>query len=96
MRIKNNLPKFELDDYPYCQTDIAPDDVPDGRTIREVVEALRDGKTVGWYQGHGEIGPRALGNRSLLINPMIEGARDTINKIKNREPYRPFGASVLK
>lgn len=96
LRIKNNLPKFELDDYPYCQTDIAPDDVPDGRTIREVVEALRDGKTVGWYQGHGEIGPRALGNRSLLINPMIEGARDTINKIKKREPYRPFGASVLK
>ena len=50
---------------------------------------------IGWYQGHGEIGPRALGNRSILMNPLIPDGKEKINKIKNRENYRPFGASVL-
>ena len=51
---------------------------------------------VAWYQNYGEIGPRALGNRSLLMNPMIDNAKNKINIIKQRENYRPFGASVLK
>ena len=48
------------------------------------------------YQNNGEIGPRALGNRSLLINPTIKDAKKIINKIKKRENYRPFGASILR
>ena len=52
---------------------------------------------VGWYQGHGEIGPRALGNRSILMNPMIKNGKDILNsRVKKREWWRPFGASVLK
>lgn len=96
LRIKNNLPKFELEDYPYSQSDVKPDSKPNTETIFKVAKALKDGKVVAWYQGNGEIGPRALGNRSLLINPMIKDARNIINKIKKREPYRPFGSSVLK
>ena len=54
------------------------------------------GEIVGWYQGHGEIGPRALGHRSILMNPLIRDGKDIINtRVKHREPYRPFGASIL-
>tara|TARA_B100001564_G_scaffold185050_1_gene155511 strand:- start:1382 stop:2890 length:1509 start_codon:yes stop_codon:yes gene_type:complete len=95
LRVKNNLPKFKLDNFPYCQSDESVDEASDD-TINKTVQHLKEGKIVGWYQGYGEIGPRALGHRSLLINPMIENAKDIINKVKNRESYRPFGASILK
>ena len=62
----------------------------------EAAEYLKQGKIVAWYQGRGEIGPRALGNRSLLMNPLISDGKNLINKIKKREAYRPFGASILK
>ena len=66
-------------------------------TIKKVAEYLAQGKIVLWGQGYGEIGPRALGNRSILMNPGIKDAKEQINlKIKNREWYRPYGASVLK
>ena len=53
--------------------------------------------SLGWYQGRSEWGPRALGNRSILANPMLPTMRDTINaKIKRRESFRPFAPSVLK
>ena len=96
LRIKHNLPKFKLDNFPYCQSDISPENEADDHTIMKTVEMLKEGKIVGWYQGNGEIGPRALGHRSLLINPMIKNAKDIINKVKKRETYRPFGASILK
>jgi len=96
LRIKHNLPKFKLDNFPYCQSDVSPEDEADDQTIMRTVEMLKEGKIVGWYQGNGEIGPRALGHRSLLINPMIKNAKDIINKVKKRETYRPFGASILK
>jgi len=96
LRIKNNLSKFKLDNFPYCQSDEKPKNEAGVKTILETVKHLKEGKIVGWYQGNGEIGPRALGHRSLLINPMIDNAKNTINKVKNRETYRPFGASILK
>lgn len=95
LRIKNNLPKFKLDNFPYVVQDQAPD-APTLDTIKQAAQLLAQGKTVGWYQGHGEIGPRALGNRSILMDPRIPQGRDIINAIKNRENYRPFGASALK
>ena len=96
LRLKHNLPKFKLENFPYCQSDISPSDEANEDTIRRTVELLKQGKIVGWYQGKGEIGPRALGHRSLLINPMIKNAKEVINKVKKRETYRPFGASILK
>jgi carbamoyltransferase len=57
---------------------------------------LADGQIVGWFQGRTEFGPRALGNRSLLADPRCTRVRDELNRrIKHREPFRPFGASVL-
>ena len=96
LRIKNKLPQFKFENFPYRQSDQAPETTPDSNTIKQVVNLLKEGKIIGWYQGNGEIGPRALGHRSLLINPLIRDARNIINKIKKREKYRPFGASILK
>lgn len=52
--------------------------------------ALADGHIVAWVQGRWEIGPRALGNRSLLAEPFRPGTRDRLNEIKAREDYRPI------
>lgn len=58
---------------------------------------LTDGKVVGWFQGRMEFGPRALGSRSLLADPRREDMKDIINqKVKFREPFRPFAPAVLK
>lgn len=62
-----------------------------------IAEELAEGAIVGWFQDRGEFGPRALGNRSLLADPRRADVREVLNrKVKLREPYRPFGASVLE
>ena len=54
------------------------------------------GQIVGWFQGRMEFGPRALGGRSLLADPRRTGLRDRLNRrVKHRESFRPFGASIL-
>ena len=67
LRRKNNLPKFRIDNFPYAQSDVAPSVNPTVETVQIMAQMLSEGKTVGWYQDHGEIGPRALGNRSIFI-----------------------------
>ena len=58
---------------------------------------LSIGKIIGWFQGRSEMGPRALGNRSILANPNITNIKEKINSsIKFRESFRPFCPSVLK
>ena len=53
------------------------------------------GEVVGWYQGRSEIGPRALGNRSILADARDAGMKDRLNeKVKHREPFRPFAPVV--
>ena len=64
--------------------------------IETVIEYLINKKIVGLYQGRAEAGPRALGNRSLLLDPKIKNGKDIMNKVKNREWFRPFGASILE
>jgi carbamoyltransferase len=57
---------------------------------------VADGQVVGWFQGRDEFGPRALGSRSLLADPRRAEIRTALNRrIKHRESFRPFGASVL-
>ena len=96
LRKKNNLPKFELNNFPYSQSDVSPESFPTQETIKRTAKLLSEGKIVGWYQGNGEIGPRALGNRSILMDPRIAYGKEKMNFIKRRENFRPFGASVLK
>ncbi|RUM94844.1 MAG: carbamoyltransferase [Thiothrix sp.] len=58
-------------------------------------DLLQEGNIIGWFQGRMEIGPRALGNRSILANPAILDMKDKINaEVKHREAYRPFAPST--
>ena len=70
----------------------------DGRstTIEELTQKLIDNNSVAVYKGKAEAGPRALGNRSILFNPMNKNAKDIVNVIKKREWYRPFAAMILE
>jgi carbamoyltransferase len=64
--------------------------------ISDAVELLCDGKIIGWFDGGAELGPRALGQRSILCDPRMPGAKDTLNRrVKMREPFRPFAPAVL-
>ncbi|MCM1273240.1 MAG: hypothetical protein NC225_02160 [Clostridium sp.] len=65
--------------------------------VEEVVsDLLANGKIVGWFQGKMELGPRALGARSILANPSDKNTLDYINnEIKYREAWRPLSPSVL-
>jgi carbamoyltransferase len=65
--------------------------------VVEAAALLAKNKVIGWFQGKMEYGPRALGNRSILANPLLTEMKDIVNKkIKFRESFRPFGASVLE
>lgn len=56
---------------------------------------IAEGYIVGWFQGRSEIGPRALGNRSILADPSRKGMNDKINTdVKHREVWRPFAPSL--
>ena len=58
---------------------------------------ISEGKIVGWFQGRMELGPRALGNRSILADARLVKMKDQVNaRIKFREPFRPFAPSVLE
>jgi carbamoyltransferase len=64
---------------------------------QEVAGRIADGEVLGWFQGRMELGPRALGNRSILCDPRRADMRDIINaKIKLRESFRPFAPSILR
>jgi len=65
-------------------------------TAGDVAQLIQNGHIVSIFQGRSEIGPRALGNRSILFNPTIENGKDIVNKVKGREYFRPFAGAVLK
>lgn len=65
--------------------------------LKRVAQDLADLKIVGWFQGRAEIGPRALGNRSILSAATTNKMKDLINaRIKHREYFRPFAPVVLE
>lgn len=64
---------------------------------RDAAQLLADGKIVGWFQGRGEFGPRALGHRSILADPSNPTMQDHVNlRVKHREDFRPFAPSALE
>lgn len=68
-----------------------PDDL-----VGRVADLLADGAVVGWFQGRTELGPRALGNRSILADPRTERTRDRVNAfVKRRAAWRPLAPSLL-
>ena len=68
-----------------------PLDDPAARAVEDLVS----GRVIGWFEGRGEWGPRALGHRSILADPRDPATRDRVNAhVKHREPFRPFAPSV--
>ncbi|MER8716706.1 carbamoyltransferase C-terminal domain-containing protein [Mesorhizobium sp. M1295] len=62
----------------------------------QVASELLDDKVIGWVQGNCEIGPRALGNRSILAAPFSKATHERLNRIKNRESFRPIAPVCLE
>jgi carbamoyltransferase len=61
------------------------------------VDMLADNRIVACFHGRSEMGPRALGNRSILMSPLVAGNKDILNKhVKHREAFRPFAPSILE
>ena len=84
--IEDSLRKFPLLHY-HKSADI----------FSETAKLIREGKIVGWFQGRSEVGPRALGNRSILADPSRPEMKDRVNnQVKHREPWRPFAPSVME
>jgi carbamoyltransferase len=64
--------------------------------FEDVAARLAAGQVVGWFQGAMELGPRALGARSILASPLDPGMRERLNRhVKRREGFRPFAPAVL-
>jgi carbamoyltransferase len=72
-------------------------ELSDPELTQAAAQAVADGKIVGWFQGRMEFGPRALGNRSIIVDPRRAAMKDILNaRIKKREPFRPFAPSILE
>ncbi len=71
--------------------------IDDNILLSKLAKLLAQNKVIGWFQGRMEFGPRALGGRSIIGNPMSSEMQSTMNlKIKYRESFRPFAPSVKK
>ena len=69
----------------------------EGQLCRRTAESIAAGDVVGWFQGRSEWGPRALGNRSIVVDPRRADMKDILNaRIKRREWFRPFAPSILE
>jgi len=64
---------------------------------KDTARCISQGNIVGWFQGRMEAGPRALGHRSIVVDPRDSKMKDRLNlRVKKREYYRPFAPSVLE
>lgn len=69
----------------------------DEQLTKHAARDIAAGMVVGWFQGKMEFGPRALGNRSIVVDPRRAEMKDVLNdRIKKREPFRPFAPSILE
>ena len=81
----NEFPSLNFQEYQLMDT-----------LIEDVSYWLTQNRVVGWFQDGAEIGPRALGNRSILASPINSWMTGHINSdVKKREWYRPFAPAVL-
>ena len=72
------------------------DRLTDDALVKAAATRIAEGDVLGWYQGRSEWGPRALGNRSIVVDPRRADMKDVLNsRVKHREPFRPFSPSIL-
>lgn len=73
-------------------TELSPEEMP-----TRIADLIAEQKTIGWFQGRMEFGPRALGARSIIGDAQSPKMQEIMNlKIKFRESFRPFAPSVLR
>ena len=85
--IRAVLEQYGLDYETYSDREVTQ------RAARDIAE----GAVLGWFQGRMEFGPRALGNRSIVVDPRRADMKEILNhRIKKREPFRPFAPSILE
>ena len=78
-------------------SELAFETLSDEEVTKRAAQDIADGLVVGWFQGRMEFGPRALGNRSIVVDPRRAEMKDILNdRIKKREPFRPFAPSILE
>ncbi|HVG21312.1 MAG TPA: carbamoyltransferase C-terminal domain-containing protein [Blastocatellia bacterium] len=76
---------------------LAYESYTDREVTRRAAQDIAGGAVVGWFQGRMEFGPRALGNRSIVADPRRPDMKEILNnRIKKREPFRPFAPSILE
>lgn len=64
--------------------------------VSDAAHLLAQGKIVGWFQGRSELGPRALGQRSIIYDPRRGDGKEILNsRVKHREAFRPFAPVIL-
>ena len=79
------------------EKNIAFKELPDEELFDIITNCLIKGGVAGWFSGHAEFGPRALGGRSIIADPRRTDAKEILNlKVKRRESFRPFAPSILK
>jgi carbamoyltransferase len=64
--------------------------------VEKILKELKENKIVAIASGRAEYGPRAFGNRSILADPRDPEIKNKVNKIKQREEFRPFAPVVLE
>jgi carbamoyltransferase len=79
------------------ESGVAYETYTDREVTRRAAADIAEGAVLGWFQGRMEFGPRALGNRSIVVDPRRADMKDILNdRIKKREPFRPFAPSILE
>ena len=76
------------------QAELGVQKLDDDALADRVATDLAAGKVIGLARGRSEAGPRALCHRSILADPRIAGMKDHLNRLKGREPFRPFAPVV--
>jgi len=84
-----------IDDLKLLESNIPSVLVRTQKTLTDIALDISNGSVYAWANGRCEIGPRALGNRSLLASPLLKSNLDRLNRIKQRENYRPIAPICL-
>jgi carbamoyltransferase len=89
---KNSFIADYLNKYTIPHTELRDDEIPE-----KIADLIAQEKVIGWFEGHMEFGPRALGARSIIGDARSPKMQEVMNlKIKFRESFRPFAPTVIK
>ena len=90
-------PSYERSDIEAAISSFSGFSVRRDSALEQAVEMLSDNKIVACHFGRSEMGPRALGNRSILMSPLLQENKDILNsRVKHRESFRPFAPVIME